>query len=349
MKFKNFKVVTLLLVVIILLVGCQSNSDPKTPADTPDSPEVKETIVVKMGHTGNEASMMHQGYEVIKEYMETESEGVFKVEIFAGGQLGNDPAHVEAVQRGDLQIIGINNAYLTAFNPKSTVFAMPFVFKNQDIAYCVLEGEWGQQMLDSMSEVGLKGLSYIDSFAYRQLTSNKPVYSPDDLKGVKIRVMPNPIHIKIWESLGANPAAISFSELYTALQQNTVDAQENPFENIVSARLYEVQKYITLTNHVYTTGMILTNPDWFDALSPDLQKIVSDAAYEAYEYQKVKGKESMDEYIKTCTDAGVEIIELSNEELGEFEMESKPAIDMIVEAVGQDLVDSLYEAVKACE
>lgn len=344
MKLKYSRVAILLIVITILLGGCQSSNNDKS-----DKSETGKTIVVKMGHTGNESCMMHQGYEVMKEYMEAKSNGVLKVDIFANGQLGNDSAHVEAVQRGDLQIIGINNAYLTSFQPKNTIFSMPFVFKNQDIAYSVLEGEWGQQMLDSMDEVGLKGIGYIDSFAYRQLTSNKPVYSPNDLKGIKIRVMPNPIHLKIWESFGANPSGIPFAELYTALQQKTVDAQENPLENIVSARIYEVQKYITLTNHVYTTGMVLTNPNWFNGLSPDLQKIVLDAAHEAYKYQKEKGKEQLHQYFKTCTDAGVEIIELSNEELSEFEMKSKPAIDMIVEIVGQDLVDSLYEAVKANE
>lgn len=309
-----------------------------------------EKIVIRMGHTGSDTSMMQLGYEVMKEYVEEKSGGRMQVEIFSGGQLGDDAAHVTAVQNGDLEMIGINNGYMTSYQESMNIFSMPFAFKSQDVAYAVLEGEWGQKMLDSLEEgCGLKGLAYIDSFAYRELTANKPVYSPADLKGVKIRVMPTAVHLAIWEALGAQPTAIAFSELYTALQQGTVEAQENPYENIVTARLYEVQKYVMLTNHVYTTGVVIANPSWFNGLAEEDQEIVRGAVKACYEFQKEEAAKREADYKKTITDAGGEIIELSEEQLKVFEEAAQPAVEEIRKLVGDDLVKSFYEAIDEAE
>jgi tripartite ATP-independent transporter DctP family solute receptor len=306
-----------------------------------------KTYTIRMAHTGSEASMMHLAYEIMKDYMEKNSDGALKVELFPNGQLGNDSVMVESTQNGDLQMIGINNGYLSQFLPKLSIFATPFIFKTQDVAYKVLDGEFGQKMLNDLEhDCGLVGLGYIDSFAYRQLTANKPVYSPADLVGVKIRVMPNPIHLAIWESLGANPSPIPFSELYTALQQKTVDAQENPLENIITARLFEVQKYVILTNHVFTTGMVIANPKFYNSLSPELQKIVRDSAKVAGKFQREKGTELYESYVKTLKDNGIEIITLSPEQLKLFEEQTKPALALITKEAGQELVDLLYKSVE---
>jgi tripartite ATP-independent transporter DctP family solute receptor len=305
---------------------------------------------IKMAHTGTEQSMMHLGYLFMKDYIEKNSNGAVKVRIFSGGQLGNDTEMVEMVQNGDLQLIGINNGYLSQFHPAVGVFALPFVFKTKAIAYQVLDGPFGRMMLDSLEPAcGVKALAYIDSFDYRQYTGNKPVKTPADLRGIKIRVMPNPVHLAIWEALGANPSPIPFSELYTALQQKTVDAQENPMENIVTARLYEVQKYVVLTNHVFTSGMTLVNPEFYNSLPPELQKVLREAALECNKYQRAEGQRRLNEFFETVKNGGVEIITLSPEDLKAFEEAAKPVVPTIAKEVGQDQVDGLYKAVAEAE
>jgi len=310
----------------------------------------QKTYNIKMAHSGTEQSMMHLGYVFMKDYIEKHSGGAIKVRLYPGGQLGNDTEMVEMVQNGDLQLIGSNNGYLSQFHPKVGVFAMPFIFKTQEVAYAVLDGPFGQMMLDSVEPgCGVKALAYIDSFAYRQYTGNKPIKTPADLKGVKIRVMPNPIHLGIWKALGANPSPVPFSELYTALQQKTVDAQENPMENIVTARLYEVQKYVVLTNHVFTSGMTLVNPDFYNSLPPELQKVVKDAAVECNKFQREEADKRLQSYFDTVKGAGVEIVPLSPEELQVFEEAANPAVPLIAKEVGQDTVEALYKAVAEAE
>lgn len=358
---KRFQIMALFMAGSLLFAACggnaateegstTSNSETDDTNKTATGSDTKEEIVIRMGHTGSDTCMMQKGYEEMKAYMEEKSGGRIQVQIFSGGQLGDDAAHVTAVQNGDLEMIGINNGYMTSYQESMNIFSVPFAFKSQDVAYAVLEGEWGENMLDSLEEgCGLKGLGYIDSFAYRELTTNKPVYAPEDLKGVKIRVMPTEIHLAIWEALGAQPTAIPFSELYTALQQGTVEAQENPFENIVSARLYEVQKYVTLTNHVYTTGVVVANPTWFNNLDDEAKEIVQGAVDACYEFQKEEAAKQEAGYIETITDAGVEVIELSEEQLSVFEKAAKPAVDKITDMVGEELVSSLYDAIEKAE
>lgn len=358
---KRFQIMALCMAGSMLFTACgkekaadkeetASVSDTKDSKNSAEGSDTKKDIVIRMGHTGSDTCMMQLGYETMKEYMERESGGRIQVQIFSGGQLGDDAAHVTAVQNGDLEMIGINNGYMTSYQESMNIFSMPFAFKSQVVAYAVLEGDWGKEMLDSLEEgCGLKGLGYIDSFAYRELTANKPVYTPDDLKGVKIRVMPTEVHLAIWEALGAQPTAIAFSELYTALQQGTVEAQENPFENIVTARLYEVQKYVMLTNHVYTTGVVVANPAWYNSLDDEAKEIVQGAVDACYQFQKEEAAKREAEYKKTITEAGVEIIELSDEQLGVFEEAAKPAVEKITDMVGEETVNSLYDAIDKAE
>jgi tripartite ATP-independent transporter DctP family solute receptor len=302
-----------------------------------------------MTHTGAELTLAHQAFLTIKDYMEKNSNGVFEVTIYPNGQLGNDAQIVEAVQEGDVQMMFTNTGNLLSFVPDFGVFAVPFAFPSHEVAYKVLDGEFGQEMLDIMEKKGsMVGLGYLEAVAYREFSANRLVRTPADLSGIKIRVMTNPIHIAIWERLGAQPTAISFAELYTALQQGTVDAQENPLELFISQRFYEVQKYVTLSHHIFTTGMLAANPAWFNGLSPELQKVVRDAAMEGTRLQRRRAAEDYDGYLKILAENGITVTALSEEEHALWRERAAPVVSMIAREVGgQDIIDRLFVAVEA--
>ena len=276
-----------------------------------------------------------------------ETNGNFECTIYPNGTLGSDVELAQAVQNGDIQMSACSTSNLTTFNQDLEVFSLPFAFANEEVAYQVLDGDFGQKMLDTMEGAGLKALGYFESCTYRELSSNKPVHTPDDLKGMKIRVMQSNLHVEIWEALGASPTSIAFSELYTALQQGTVDAQDNPLELVIAQRFYEVQKYITLTNHIFQVGMATCNPSWFNGLSAEDQQVVLDAIKAGVEFQRQAAAEENDGYITTLQEAGLEIIELTDSERAEFQALMGSAENVIAENVGQDLVDELKAAIEA--
>lgn len=318
-------------------------------AETTAAPaaESTEKIKVKIAHAGTEESMMHKAWLVAKDYME--ANGNFECTIYPNGTMGSDVELAQAVQNGEIQMSACSTSNLTTFNQDLEVFSLPFAFASEEVAYKVLDGDFGQKMLDSMDAAGLKGLGYFESCTYRELSSKKPVHTPDDLKGVKIRVMQSSLHTAIWEALGAIPSAIPFGELYTALQTGTVDAQDNPLELVIAQGFYEVQDCITLTNHIFQVGMNTCNPDWFNGLSAENQQVVLDAIKAGVEFQRKEAAEQKDGYIQTLKDNGLEVIELSSDELGQFQAKMGAAEQVIIDDIGSELVDELKAAIEAAQ
>lgn len=343
--------------LLFLFAGCGGKSGSASSAPAAASgggsaqSQSKKTIKVKMPHTGTELTLAHQAFVVIKDYMEKNSDGVFQVDIYPNGQLGNDAQIVEAVQEGDVHLMFTNTGNLISFVPELGVLQVPFAFPSNDVAYKVLDGSFGQEMLGMMESKGhMVGLGWLEAVAYRELSAKKAIRTPADLGGIKIRVMTNPIQNAIWENLGAQPTPISFAELYTALQQGTVDAQENPLELFISQRFYEVQKYITLTHHIFTTGMFLANPEWFNKLSPDLQKVVRDAAMQGTLFQRQKSAENYEGYLKTLADNGITVTSLTEDEFNQWKEKASPVNAMIAKEVGgQTLIDKLFAAVQGAQ
>lgn len=289
---------------------------------------------------------MHQAWMEVKKYLETNGKGMFQVELYPNGQLGGDQQLHEAVQNGDITMTASTSAALATFEPKVSVFTIPFIFPTEEIAYKVLDGDFGQKMLAMMENSGFKALGYFESVNYRELSSNKPVHTPDDLKNMKIRVIQNPLHVAIWENLGATPTPIAFSELYTALQQGTVVAQDNPLELVISQRFYEVQKSITLTNHIFQVGMVTSNLKWYNSLTDEQKKIVNDAIKAGVDFQRKKAAEEKDKYVATLKEKGLQVIELTPDEVKKFQDKMGPVVDMVAQSVGKDLVTELQTAVQ---
>ncbi len=244
------------------------------------------TLHLKMGHSANKADGQHAAAEKLAELVKQRTKGEVDITIFPAGQLGNDAALINGVRGGTIDIVCSGASNYNGIVPNTAALELPFVFRNAQHAYTVLDGAVGQGVLNELSAHGMKSLAYWEN-GWRAFTNNKhPITKPDDLKGLKIRSTSNPYHIQAFKLLGMNPAPMPIAELYTALENGTFDAQEHPINVTWSSKFYEVQKYLTVSNHVYSPLIVVMNKDKFDSLPTNYQKIVVDAAREAAKYQR---------------------------------------------------------------
>ncbi len=243
------------------------------------------------------------------ELLKAKTNGALDLKLFPDSTLGNAQAAITGVRGGtiDMLVSGSNN--FSGLAPLVGMFDIPFLFKDTAHAYRVLDGKVGQDMLAKLDAIGLKGLAFWDN-GWRQMTNSKgPIRTPADVKGLKMRTTGAPVHIEAFKLLGANPVPMPLAELYTALEMKTVDAQEHPIGVFVSAKLYEVQKHLTLSAHAYSALIVAMNKAKFDALPADQQKALVEAAREAGQLQRKLNKEAILKQVEEAKKAGVQVVE----------------------------------------
>ena len=218
--------------------------------------------------------------EVFKSEVEANSNGRIKVELYPNGVLGNEANTMIQVRTGVVQSYISSSGGIAQFYPLIDVTNMPFAFSSYNVGYKVYDGEFGQALArDIEAKANFKVLGFGESGGFFAITNNKrPLRSPDDMRGIKLRTMSLPLHQEIVKALGASPTSVAWPEVYTSLQTGVVDGQMNPLSIITMAKFQEVQKYITLTNHLYAPYVWVINPRFYNSLPSDLQKIVDDAA-----------------------------------------------------------------------
>lgn len=255
-----------------------------------------------------------------KELAEKYSRGTVTVDVFQDNQLGDDKTSVEGVQVGDIDIAVSSTSSLSTMYKDYYLFDTPYLFLNGDEVYDIgFGGSAGRDIMEGVKDVGLRGMAMWEN-GFRNYTNNDHVVKhPADVKGQKIRTMENDIHLKAWSAIGANPTPMAFSELFTALQQGTVDGEENPIGIIQSNRFYEVQKYISLTQHVYTPYCVVMNPRKYDSLTKGQKEAVDRAMKEATKYQLQMSHQEEEKALKAMEDYGCEITVLTDEEKQEFQ------------------------------
>lgn len=244
-----------------------------------------------------------------------ETDGRIKVTFFHDNQLGDDKSVVEATQLGDIDMAISPITPLAAFFNDFYLFDAPFVFFDYQEVYDVLDGEIGQAMADDLEQYNLKCLGFGEN-GFRYLTNSKvPVKVPSDLNGLKIRVMENEIQLATWKAFGSNPTPMSFNELYTALQQKTVDGEENSLGIIDSSQFMTVQKYLSMDQHTYVPFVFCMNLEKFNSLSQEDQKVIEEAGKEWVKNQRLYSqkydKEILDKYRNT---EGIEVVDITAEE-----------------------------------
>jgi tripartite ATP-independent transporter DctP family solute receptor len=243
---------------------------------------------VKITHPDSPAAPDNLAFLYFKKLLEERSNGQFKVSVHPSSMLGTQREGLEAAQIGGIEIALSSSGIATSFVPELALLDLPFLFNGFEEARTAVDSPGITKLLsDSFAKKGMKFLGFYEN-GFRNITNNKrPIWKLSDLKGLKIRTMEAPMHMLNFKALGASPTPMAFGELYTSLQQGVVDGQENPFVVIDLDKLYEVQKYTSVTNHIYDAMVVVASKKWFDSLPSDLQKMVEDSFRESvlYDYK----------------------------------------------------------------
>jgi TRAP-type transport system periplasmic protein len=253
-----------------------------TLATAQTAPE--RNIRVSIGIT--EKAPSAQGAAKLIESLARQSGGKFKARLYPDNQLGSEPATIGAVRDGTLEMSIVATAAVAPIVKEFLLFDLPFLFQNEKEADTILDGKLGQKLLDLTASKNMIGLCYWEN-GFRELTNSKrAVATMEDMSGLKIRVMQNPVYLDAFKAMGANAIPLAMPELYSALEAKAVDAQENPITNIYSNKMYEVQKYISLTNHAYSPHIILVSKAFWDKLEPKEQDMMRSACHEAHDFER---------------------------------------------------------------
>ncbi|GAB4118002.1 MAG: TRAP transporter substrate-binding protein [Candidatus Caldatribacteriota bacterium] len=286
------------------------------------------------------------GLELMKKYVAEQTNGELEIVVYPNSQLGAERESVEQCINGSLEMATASAGPLTTFNNKFMVLDIPFAFDSYEIAWMVLDGLVGQELLQSCEEVGLKGLAYMEN-GFRHVTNNvRPIKDVEDLKNIKIRTMEAPMHMENFRLLGANPTPVPWTELYLTLQQKIVDGQENPLANLWEVKMYEVQKYASLTGHIYDPMPLVANLKWFNSLTPEQQSIIEMGAILGQNYSRFVNKVREEELAKLLTEKGMQINDVSAEAKARMrELSQAKVVEKIKELTDPIFVDKWLKAI----
>ncbi|MCT7664557.1 TRAP transporter substrate-binding protein [Shinella kummerowiae] len=311
-------------------------------AALPASAEIREHQL-KFAAANNKGHPQVTGMEKFVELIKEKSGGKIDVKLFPGGVLGGDVQTVSALQGGVIEMTVLNAGILASNVKQFGAVDLPFLFNSGEEADKVMDGAFGTGLMDLLPDTGLVGLGYWE-LGFRNLTNNRhPVAKLEDISGLKIRTIQSPIPIELFNSLGANAVPLPYTELYTALETGTVDGQENPAANILNAKFYEVQKYMTVTRHQYNPQIVLISKKIWDGLNDEEKALFQSAATEARDYQRKVSREVDAKAIEDIKATGMEVNELSPEETQKLRDAVKPLIDKFAAEIGPETVAALFK------
>ncbi|MEI3855386.1 MULTISPECIES: TRAP transporter substrate-binding protein [Ensifer] len=310
----------------------------------PTLAEIRDQTI-KFASANNKGHPQVTGMEKFAELVKNKSGGKIEVKLFPGGTLGGDVQTVSALQGGVIEMTVLNAGILANNVKQFGAVDLPFLFDSGAEADKVMDGPFGESLIKLLPDTGLVGLGYWE-LGFRNLTNNRhPVTKLEDIKGLKIRTIQSPIPIELFNTLGANAVPLPYTELYTALETGTVDGQENPAANILNAKFYEVQKYMTLTRHQYNPQIVLVSKKFWDGLNDEEKAVLEAAATEARDYQRKVSREAdaaaLDEIRKT----GMEVSEFSPEETQKLRDAVKPVIEKFSAEIGAETVQALFKEI----
>ncbi|WP_304308019.1 TRAP transporter substrate-binding protein [Pseudacidovorax intermedius] len=300
-----------------------------------------QTRTIKFANQNAKGHPIVLGMEKFAELVDKKSGGRLKVQVFPGGVLGSDQANVSALQGGTLEMASMNSGIFSSLVKDFAIYDFPFLFGNAREADAVVDGPFGQNLHKKLEDKGLIGLAYYE-LGFRQLTNSKrPIQKVEDIAGLKLRVIPSPINVDWVKALGANPTPLPFPELYAALEQKAVDGQENPVATIKGAKLYEVQKYMTITNHQYNPQSVVISKKFWEQLPPADQKILKEAAVESAQYERTQSRAMLQSGLEDLKKSGMEVNELSAAEVTKLREKMKPVIAKNSASVGEGTVEAM--------
>ncbi|KKB09126.1 TRAP transporter substrate-binding protein [Devosia chinhatensis] len=297
----------------------------------------------RIGYVPTEDHPVGQGVNKFAELVAEKTGGRIELQKFSNGTLGNEPQMQSSLQGGILEVMVGPTSNLVGSIPEYLIFDLPFFYPDFEAVDKVMDGRVGDALFERLDELNMVGLAYWDN-GFRHMTNAvRPINTVEDVAGLNIRVIPNPLFISTFQTLGANPVPLPYPELFTALETRAVDAQETPVGLIYSSRFYEVQDHLALTGHVYTPYLLLASKTWFDGLAADDQALVREAAQEAAVYQRNLSRTDADRLIGLLEEEGMEVTRLSDAEMARMRETVAPVVEEFTETIGADLIQQARE------
>ncbi|MDK2824492.1 MAG: TRAP-type transport system periplasmic protein [Clostridia bacterium] len=345
MKKRSLKVLALFVMVFFamtLVVGCSGGAkeEPKKEESKKEESKV-EKIVLKAASTPPADHPYNLGLIEFGKLLTERTNGKFVVETFPAAQLGSEREAIEGVQMGTIDITVVSTAPLAGFSDAFLVTDLPFIFKSKEHAYKVLDGEIGQSIMKKLEGTGIVGLAFWEN-GFRNITNSKrPIVNPEDMEGIKIRTMENQIHMDSFRQIGADPTPMAFGELFTALQQKTVDAQENPLPIIATSKFYEVQDHLAMTGHFYAPAPLLVSQALWDKLTDEEKQIFQKAADDARDAER---KMIADMDAKLLDELKAKGMQVTEPDKSKWQEAMAPVYEKWQDKIGKDLIEKVKAA-----
>lgn len=343
--------VAMALVMMLYLAGCGNSQSPAGTGDgvapqeaASDEAQVpkegtagnKDKIIIKAAVTATDEGAHSLALYKMKAAVEEYTNGAVDFQVYTNGQLGGEREIVEGVSIGTIECGVVSTGPLPNFVPDFMVLDLPYLVKEREQAFQILDGEIGQDMLGKLDNIGVKGMSFWDN-GYRYITSSKPVIHPKDIKGMKIRTMENEVHMNTFKLLGATPTPMAISEFLTAVRQGTVDGHENVMVAVDMNKVYEVNPCISLTKHFYSAAPFLVNKDFYESLPEDIREAFDRAEKETMEWEREYCENLDIELITKMEGLGATFYEVDIEEWAEA---TEDIYDMYKDRIDQTIIDA---------
>jgi len=333
---KRFLFLMLVIMTALIIIGYSST------ASEAESEEAQTPIKLLYIHGSSETSVLQYTALHFKELIEDRTNGKYIIEIHPSFELGSLTESVEMIKAGEVALSGV--CLGSYYTPELAFCDLPNAIPSIDAAYKLYaESNFRKTVNEIMRNNEIELLSFGAAY-FREMTSNVPVYKLEDIEGINIRTLENPLHMSYWKVLGANPSPLAWAEVYIALQQGLVDAQENPYDSINAAKLYEVQDYVINTHHILYTSPIMVNKVFFDSLSTEEQEIFIESGRETEKYTYEYAKESVDTLRKILEDEGMTIIDLPAETLNALREKASSVYDTVRDTIGDEIMNDFMVA-----
>ena len=353
MKKKILATVILTCMAFTALSGCSSNvgtassasSSSQATASSSQQEQASGDVKYQMrvGHVLANTHPYEMGLSKFGELAAEKSGGKISVDVFANSQLGNERDMVEALQLGSQEMVLVSTAVLSGFTDSFLVFDLPFLFDTTEQARSVCDSEIGMEILTSLDDQGIKGLAWFEN-GFRNVTNSKlPITVPSDLEGIKIRTMESQIHMETFRVMGADPTPMGMGDVFTALQQGTIDAQENPLPVIDTNKFYEIQEYLSMTNHFYAPAPLFIATEYFNNMDEDCQQAVLEASKEAAAYVRQCLDDMNAELEVSLAENGMTINHIDPEP---FKEAVQPVYEKFIGTEGGQVNPDIYEKVQ---
>ncbi|MDY4105867.1 MAG: DctP family TRAP transporter solute-binding subunit [Oscillospiraceae bacterium] len=349
------KILALVMAIAMMLsmAACGSKSEePKTtetaPAtestdtQTPAAEATYPTMTIRLAHDAPLTTPHHEACENIKAALEERSGGAITVEIYPNQQLGTASEMIESMQMNTIEMVLLPTSKYGGFYPTLNIMDMPFLFPTQESTMKLFQSDLATEMMSGLDGIGIHGLAFYSSGA-KNFTNNYEIHKPEDFKGLRIRTQEAPIIMEMYKCWGATTTAIDIMELYNALQNKTVDGQENPFLSISSMKLYEVQNYMIVSGHSYLEYIMACSGQWWDGLDDNTKALIQEVVNENQQFCYDRLQEYNEEYYANIAASDITIYELTTEEKEAFREASEPVYEKFGEEIGTDLLNRVRE------